>query len=179
VKRILLLLVLACAGAMYGSDTVVDLNPANTEIAFTVSDPLHTVRGTFKLKRGNIRFDPESGKASGEIVIDVTSGASGSGMRDRRMHKDILESQKYPEAVFTANRVDGRLGQPEVDVHGKMNMHGADHEMTLHFKVTAEGGQYTVITHFTIPYVQWGMKNPSNFILKVGDKVEVDVKARF
>jgi hypothetical protein len=25
--------------------------------------------------------------------------------------------------------------------------------------------------------VQWGMKNPSNFILKVDDKVEIDVRA--
>jgi polyisoprenoid-binding protein YceI len=158
---------------MFAADTVVELNPARTEIAFTLSDPLHTVHGTFKLKRGSIRFDPETGKASGEIVIDVPSGASGSGMRDRRMHKDILESQKYPEAVFTPDRVNGRLGQPEVDVHGKINIHGADHEMALHFKVSADG---TASTHFTIPYVQWGMKNPSNFLLKVGDTVEVEVK---
>jgi polyisoprenoid-binding protein YceI len=161
---------------MYGSDTVLELNPAKTEIAFTVSDPLHTVHGTFKLKRGNIRFDPETGKASGEIVIDVPSGASGSGMRDRRMHKDVLESQKYPEAVFLPDRVDGRLGQPEVNVHGVLRVHGADHEMMLPFKVMAEGGEYKASTHFTIPYVQWGMKDPSNFLLKVGDKVEVEVK---
>jgi polyisoprenoid-binding protein YceI len=100
-------------------------------------------------------------------------------MRDKRMQKEILESQKYPEAVFTPDRVDGRLaaqGPSEVDVHGRINIHGADHELTLHFKVVAESGQYAVSTHFTIPYVQWGMKNPSNFLLKVEDKVEMDVK---
>ena len=172
-----IILGLVCAGALAGADIVLELNPATTEIGFTVSDTLHTVRGTFKLKRGSIRFDPETGKASGEIVIDVGSGASGSGMRDRRMQKEILESQKYPEAVFTPDHVDGPLGQPEVGVHGKINIHGADHELTLHVKVVAEGGQYMVSTHFTIPYVQWGMKNPSNFLLKVGDTVEVDVKA--
>jgi hypothetical protein len=26
-------------------------------------------------------------------------------------------------------------------------------------------------------YVQWGMKNPSNILLKVDDKVEIDVRA--
>jgi polyisoprenoid-binding protein YceI len=171
---------LACAGALVGADTVLELNPAKTEIVFTVSDTLHTVRGTFKLKRGSIRFDPETAKAAGEIVIDVLSGASGSGMRDKRMQKEILESQKYPEAAFIPDRVDGRLaaqGPSEVDVHGRINIHGADHELTLHFKVVAEGGQYAVSTHFTIPYVQWGMKSPSNFLLKVEDKVEMDVKA--
>lgn len=171
---------LACAGALVGADTVLELNPAKTEIAFTVSDTLHTVHGAFKLKRGSIRFDPETGKASGEIVIDVPSGASGSGMRDKRMQKEILESQKYPEAVFTPNHVDGRpaaQGASEVDAHGTIRIHGADHELTLHFKVVAEGGQYTASTHFTIPYVQWGMKSPSNFLLKVEDKVEIDVRA--
>ncbi len=171
---------LACAGALVGADTVLELNPAKTEIAFTVSDTLHTVHGAFKLKRGSIRFDPETGKASGEIVIDVPSGASGSGMRDKRMQMEILESQKYPEAVFTPNHVDGRpaaQGASEVDAHGTIRIHGADHELTLHFKVVAEGGQYTASTHFTIPYVQWGMKSPSNFLLKVEDKVEMDVKA--
>ncbi len=172
-----IILGLACAGVLAGADTVLELNPAKSEIGFTVTDTLHTVHGTFKLKRGSIRFDPETGKASGEIVIDVPSGASGSGMRDKRMQKEILESQKYPEAVFVPDRVDGRLGQPEADVHGRINIHGADHELTLHFKVVAEGGQYAVSTHFTIPYVQWGMKNPSNFLLKVGDQVEMEIKA--
>ena len=50
-------------------------------------------------------------------------------------------------------------------------------ELPLHFQVQAAGGQYTASTHFVIPYVKWGMKNPSNFLLKVDDKVEVDVRA--
>jgi polyisoprenoid-binding protein YceI len=173
--------ILGLAGglALSAADTVLELNPSKTEIGFTVSDTLHTVRGTFKLKRGNIRFDPETGKASGEIVIDVGSGASGSGMRDKRMHKEILESQKYPEAVFTPDKLDGRVaaqGQSEVDVHGTFRIHGADHEFTLHFKVVADGEKFAASTQFAIPYVQWGMKNPSNFLLKVEDKVEMDIK---
>ena len=35
------------------------------------------------------------------MVIDIPSGISGNGSRDKRMLKEILESQKYPEAVFT------------------------------------------------------------------------------
>ncbi len=177
-KRILLLLL--CVGALRAADIALELVPAKTEINFMVPSTLHTVHGTFKLKRGNIRFDPETGKAVGEIVIDVTSGASGGGSRDKRMQKEILESQKYPDAVFTPNHVEGHLapqGSSEVDVHGLFKIHGADHEMTLHFKIQADGNQYSASTTFTIPYVQWGMKNPSNFLLKVNDKVEMEVKA--
>jgi polyisoprenoid-binding protein YceI len=177
VKNILLLL--SFAAALTAADSVFELTPAKTEIAFSVSSTLHTVHGKFKLKRGSIRFDTETGKATGEIVIDVTSGASGSESRDKRMQKEILESRKYPEAVFTPERVEGRLagqGQSVVDLHGKFNIHGADHELTLHLTVQADDKQYTASTHFTIPYLEWGMKNPSNFLLKVGGAVDVEVK---
>ena len=158
-----------------------DLNPSQTEIKFTVPSTLHTVHGTFKLKSGSLQLDPESGKSSGEIVIDLTSGASGNGSRDKRMHKEILESSKYPEVVFTPDHVEGHLapqGVSEIDVHGTFRIHGADHELTLHFQVQATGNQYIATTRFTIPYVQWGMKNPSNFLLKVDDKVEIEVQAK-
>src|ERR1700730_14453614 len=127
---------------------------------FTLHDVLHTVHGTFKLKQGTIRLDPETGQASGEIVIDMTSAMSGNGSRDRRMHKEILESQRYPEAVFMPDRVEGHVapeGESQIDVHGMFRIHGADHELTLHSQVQASGGQYTASTHFIIPYVKWGM----------------------
>ena len=163
------------------ANTAFEIDPARTEIKFTLHDPLHTVHGTFKLKRGAIEFDSATGKAGGEIVIDVASGESGNGSRDKRMHKEILESQRYPEAVFIPDRVLGRLeteGQSQLDVHGVFKLHGADHELTLHFLVDARGGgHYIASTHFEIPYVEWGLKDPSNFLLRVDKRVQLEVEA--
>lgn len=175
------LLLSAAAPATPGGVTrsIYGLDPSKTEIHYTLHDPLHTVHGTFKLKTGHFILDPESGKTSGEIIIDMASGASGNGMRDRRMHKEIIESGRYPEAVFTPGHVDGHIapqGESQIDVQGIFRIHGADHDLTLHFLVQADGGQFTASTHFIIPYVKWGMKNPSNFLLHVDDKVEMDVK---
>jgi polyisoprenoid-binding protein YceI len=160
--------------------TIFDLDPSKTQIDFTVPSALHTVHGSFDLKRGSIELDPETGKAAGEMVIDVASGISGNGPRDKRMHKEILESQKYPEAVFTPDRVRGHIepeGTSEIDVHGSLRIHGADHELTMHVQVQANGGrQYIATAHFMIPYVEWGMKNPSNFLLKVDNNAEIDVR---
>jgi polyisoprenoid-binding protein YceI len=173
-------LVCLCVCAVCNAATTFDLDPSKTQIDFTLQDTLHTVHGTFALKRGSMQLDSQAGKASGEMVIDVPSGISGNGSRDKRMHKEILESQKYPEAVFTPDHVRGQIapeGTSEIDVHGNLRIHGADHEMTIHFQVQANGSQYIATGHFLIPYVQWGMKNPSNFLLKVNDKVEIDLRA--
>ncbi len=174
------LLLFCLAGLVLGESTF-QLDPSKTEINFTLHDPLHTVHGSFKLKRGDIHFDPATGKAGGEIVIDVASGASGNGSRDKRMQKEVLESQKYPEAIFVPDSIQGRLeteGESTLDLHGVFKIHGADHEMTLTLLVDAlGGGRYAATSHFSIPYVEWGMKDPSNFLLKVDKKVEMEIKA--
>ena len=178
--KLRLLLLPLCALTLAAAERTIELDPARTIITFTLGDVLHTVHGTFKLKRGLITFDSSTGNASGEIVVDVASGNSGGGTRDKRMHKEILESARYPEAVFTADRVRGDLaprGASELDVHGAFQIHGASHEMTLHFRAEVNGAEVASSTGFTIPYVQWGMKNPSNFLLKVSDKVEMNIKA--
>jgi polyisoprenoid-binding protein YceI len=175
-----LLFSLLCTFPLAAVESTIELDPARTTINFTLGDVLHTVHGSFKLKRGSITFDSSTGKASGEIVVDVASGNSGNGMRDKRMHKEILESARYPEAVFTADHVSGELsprGASEIDAHGVFQIHGASHEMTLHFRADANGSEVASSTAFTIPYVQWGIKNPSNFLLRVSDKVEMNIQA--
>jgi polyisoprenoid-binding protein YceI len=184
VRNALVLILLACAATQAVSratdEIVFDLNPAQTEINFTVPDVLHTVHGTFQLKSGTVRFDPATGAASGAVIVDVASGASGSPARDRKMHKEILESPLYPEAVFTPQRVEGRFaseGVVELQVHGLFKLHGGEHEMTFQTRVETKGDQLVVNLHGVLPYVQWGMKNPSTFILRVSDKVQLDIRA--
>jgi len=165
---------------LFAAESSIELDPARTTVSFTLGDVLHTVRGTFKLKRGTMKFDTATGKASGEIVVDVASGNTGGGMRDGRMHKEILESARFPEAVLVPDHVSGEFapnGSSQLDVHGSFQIHGASHEMTFHFMAEVKGSEIVTSTSFVIPYVQWGMKNPSNFLLKVNDKVDMTVQA--
>jgi polyisoprenoid-binding protein YceI len=155
------------------------VDPAQTKVEYTLGALLHTVHGTFALKRGNISFD-STGKAQGELTVDATSGKSGSDGRDQRMHKEILESAKYPEIVFRPDRIVGAVapeGKSKVQLHGTFTIHGGDHEMTVPADIEASGGQYKATVQFTVPYVQWGIKNPSTFLLKVDDKVQLTVIA--
>ena len=171
-------LLLAGAATIPGQETVLQIDPAQTKVEFTLGDILHTVHGAFQLKRGNLRLDPATGKASGELVVDATSGASGNSSRDHRMHSAILESDRYPDIVFRPDHLEGKLapqGPSQVQVHGIFTIHGTDHEIVLPADVQGEGGRYTAALHFVIPYVKWGLKNPSTLILRVSDKVEITI----
>jgi len=157
-----------------------ELDPAQTHIEFTVPDVLRTVHGTFKLKSGTIRFKPATGEASGLVVMDVASGESDNVSLDRKMHKEVLESRKYPEATFTPMEVVGRLepqGESPLQLSGIFKLHGKEHDLNLATTVSRSGDQFTASTHFLIPYVDWGLKNPSSLFLRVGSQVEIYVKA--
>jgi len=169
------------AANVAAEEAVVEFDPGQTKVEFTLADVLHTVKGTFKLKAGKIHFDSSTGAAGGALIIDATSGNSGSNARDSRMHKNILESQRYPEITFTVHRVNGRVasqGDSQVEVEGTFNIHGAGHPLTVAAKVGAKDAQITASLHFVVPYAQWGMKNPSTFILRVSDKVDIDIQAQ-
>jgi polyisoprenoid-binding protein YceI len=153
-------------------------DPQHTTINFTLGDVLHTVHGSFQLKRGALRLDPASGKLAGEVVVDARSGVSGSGMRDRKMNREVLESDRYPEIAFRPDRVDGTLapqGKSIVRVHGMFNIHGSDHALTVPADVQLFPDHWTASIHFTVPYTNWGMKNPSTLFLKVGESVDIDM----
>jgi polyisoprenoid-binding protein YceI len=182
-RRPVLAAIVLLAGAVTvatAQDTAFQLDPGQTSVNFTLSDALHTVRGTFKLKRGALHFDPGSGKIAGEIVVDAASGDSGNGMRDRKMNKEILESARYPEIAFRPDRIEGPVasqGKSSVMVHGIFSIHGTDREITVPAQVETSPDHWTATVHFTVPYEKWGMRNPSTLFLKVSDSVQIDLIA--
>jgi polyisoprenoid-binding protein YceI len=155
------------------------IDPSQSSVKFTLGDVLHTVRGTFKVKHGDLHID-SSGRMSGEIVVDARSGDSGSGMRDHKMHNEVLESERYPEISFRPDRIEGPVqssGNSSVKVHGMFNIHGVDREITVPAQVELSADHWTANAHFTVPYQKWGMKNPSTLFLRVNDTVEIDLSA--
>jgi polyisoprenoid-binding protein YceI len=173
-----LLVLLTAAFPAIAADYSFDLKPDSTKIGWTLSDPLHTVNGTFKVKSGTISLDPETRKASGQITVDVASGESGNGMRDKNMHNNVLQSAKYPEAVFVPSAIEGTFtpqGASKFKVRGSFTIHGVGHELVMDVQSTGTGDRIQAAITFDIPYVAWGMKDPSNFLLKVGKTVAMSI----
>ena len=69
------------------------------------------------------------------------------------------------------------LPSSQVTLDGTLTFHGADHKMSLPAKVEVKDGKVTAQTSFTIPYVEWGLHDPSIMILRVAKVVEVHVVA--
>jgi polyisoprenoid-binding protein YceI len=182
-SRFLLVVIalLAIAGiAASTQELVFGLDPQRSSVNFMLGNVLHTVRGTFHLKESSLRLDPVSGKVTGEIIVDARSGESGSGMRDRKMHREVLESDRYPEIAFRPDRVDGTVpvqGKSSMRIHGVFAIHGTEHEITVPAAVEVSSDHWTATLHFTVPYEKWGMKNPSTFFLRVNESVEIDLTA--
>jgi len=171
---------IATLAAGQAQQATLNFDPAQTTVNFTLSDVLHTVHGSFKLKAGQIHFAPDTNTISGEIVVDAASGNSDSTGRDGKMHKEILESARYSEVTFRPDRVEGNVivpGTSLVQVHGRFGIHGAEHEITVPAQVELVPDRWSLTVHFAVPYVKWGMKDPSTFILRVGKAVDIDLHA--
>jgi polyisoprenoid-binding protein YceI len=156
------------------------IDAAKSKVHYTVDSTLHTVHGTFELKNGSsVHFDPATGKAGGEVAVYATSGDSGNSSRDERMHKEILETGKYPDFIFRPNQIEGTVapgGASDVKLHGVMLIHGGQHEIVAQVHAELAGGQWKGTAKFDVPYIQWGIKDPSNWILKVKPVVNVEVE---
>jgi polyisoprenoid-binding protein YceI len=156
-----------------------DVDPAQSKVHYTVDTTLHTVHGTFAIKKGSlVKIDPETGKASGEVDVYATSGDSGNTSRDERMHKEILESSKYPDVIFRPSQIEGKVspsGNSDVKLHGVLVIHGGQHDIVAQVHAELLGDHWKGTASFDVPYIQWGIKDPSNWMLKVKPVVNINV----
>jgi polyisoprenoid-binding protein YceI len=169
------------AAAARAEQRVLVLDPAASKVSFTLDATGHDVEGALAVKSGRVAFDPATGAASGEIAVDLKSAKTGNNSRDKTMHDEVLEDGKYPLAVFRAERVRGQVapeGTSQITLDGTLAFHGADHKVSLPAKVEVHGGRLTAETSFPVPFVEWGLHDPSVMILKVAKVVAVKVKAQ-
>jgi polyisoprenoid-binding protein YceI len=172
---------LSSAASLAGNPSSLSLaiDPAQSKVHWTLPSSLHTVHGTFAMTRGTLSFDRDSGKASGEILVNAKSGQSGNDSRDAKMHKEILETARYPDVVFRLAQVEGNVpngGSSDVQVRGTLSVHGADHEITALVHAELSGETWRGTAKFDVPYVEWGIKNPSNFFLKASKVVSIEAE---
>jgi polyisoprenoid-binding protein YceI len=169
----------ALGGPAQAAERIVHLDPEATRIGFDLAATGHDVHGLLLLQEGEIRFDPGTGMASGAIVVDARRADTGNKKRDKTMHGTVLESETFPLFRFTASRVGGTLvedGTSKLEIQGTLSIHGTDHALVLPTTVEASNGRFEAVAKFSIPFVEWGMEDPSILFLRVAKTVDVTVE---
>jgi polyisoprenoid-binding protein YceI len=154
------------------------VDPAASKVAFSLTGTGHAVSGTFHVQSGSIDFDPSAAKIAGSVIVAAGSGDSGDKGRDKNMNTQVLDVAHFAEVSFVAKSFQGTIapsGDSSIQVTGVFTLHGTPHDLTVPMQIHIEGANLTAKTHFVVPYVQWGLKDPSVFILKVAKEVGIDL----
>ncbi len=178
IRTLLAALPLFCTPFALAQHQTFNINPDSSTVTFTLSSTHEVTNGTFRVAKGTVNFDPASPNLSGLIDVSADSGNSGNTSRDKKMTTQILEAAKFSDVTFVPQTYTGTLaptGDSTLQVTGIFTLHGAPHTITVPMQLHIDGAKCTAKTHFEVPYVQWGLKDPSIFILKVAKQVDINL----
>ncbi|MGA8530191.1 MAG: YceI family protein [Acidobacteriaceae bacterium] len=154
------------------------VNPEASEVQMTLNTTHEVVHGTFHIESGSIEFDRSNPKMSGSVVVLAGSGKTGNGSRDKKMNNDVLKVDQYTTVSFAPKTYTGTMaarGDSTIQVTGIFTLLGTPHEITIPILVHFEGTTATAKAHFAVPYIQWGLKNPSFLFWKADSDVAIDL----
>ena len=153
-------------------------NPDASEVKMTLKTTHEVVNGTFHIQSGSLAFDRSAAKMSGSVVVLAGSGKTGNGSRDKKMNKDILEVEQHATVSFEPKSCIGAIapsGDSTIQVTGIFTLLNTPHEITIPILVHIESTTATVKAHFVVPYIQWGLKDPSFLFWKADKDVAIDL----
>jgi polyisoprenoid-binding protein YceI len=177
-KSLTLLTLALLAPAALAQHRTFAIAPDASEVKITLNTNHEVVTGTFHLQSGSIDFDPATPKLSGSVVVLAASGKTGNGARDKRMYNEVLLVEKHATVSFEPKSYTGTLaptGDSTLQVTGIFTLLGTPHEITVPMQVHLDATTAIAKSHFIIPYVQWGLKNPSLLIWKAENDVAIDL----
>jgi hypothetical protein len=154
------------------------VNPGGSEVKMTLKTTHEIVNGVFHVQSGSVDFDRGAPKMSGLITVAAGSGKTGNDSRDKKMNKDILKVDQHATVSFEPKAYAGTIapsGDSTIQVNGIFTLLGTPHEITVPMQVHLDDAGATVKAHFVVPYVQWGLKNPSFLIWKADNDVAIDL----
>ncbi len=163
-------------GALAAQTQTFHVEPAKSEVHFGLGDPLHAVNGTFRVESGSFMFNLKEGAMSGGISVDAGSGSSGNAKRDHRMTEEELKARSFRTVTFSPKYYTGVLaasGHSTITVEGVFTLLGTPHEISVPMQIQRDGTRCVATGTFIVPYVKWGLKDPSVFVLRVGKEVEI------
>jgi polyisoprenoid-binding protein YceI len=154
------------------------VNPDSSEVKMTLITNHDAVNGSFHVQSGSIDFDRSASMISGSVVVAAGSGKTGNDSRDKKMSKDVLQTERYTTVSFEAKSYSGTIapsGDSTIQVTGVFTLLGTPHDLTIPLLIHIDGEKCNAKAHFVVPYVQWGLKDPSFMMFKTEKQVDIDI----
>ena len=154
------------------------VNPDASEVKMRLNTTHEVVNGTFHIQSGSIEFDRSAARMSGSVAVLAGSGKTGNDSRDKKMNKDILKVDQYATVSFAPKAYTGTIassGDSTIQVSGVVILLGNPHDLTIPMQIHMDGSKATARAQFVVPYVQWGLKNPSFMFWKAENDVAIDL----
>ena len=182
-RQILLAAIVLIGGTIpaSGGELRLLLRPADSRITFVLDATAHKVRGSAEIADGEIRFDPATGSVEGTVTVDATSAQTGNQRRDRQMHRKVLRSEEFPTIVLTPRAFQGDFDPhtvSQLDLQASLRLLGREHDIEIAVTLTPEGSELRIEGDFVVPFVAWGLKDPSRFLLRVKKVVDLHIDLR-
>jgi polyisoprenoid-binding protein YceI len=171
-------LALIFAPAVLAQHQTFAVNPDASQVKIRLNTTHEVVNGTFHVQSGSIDFDRTLPHISGMVIVAARSGKTGNDSRDKKMNKDILKVEHFEAVSFAPKAYTGTIassGNSTIQVTGIFTLLGTPHDLTIPMQVHIEGSKATAKGQFIVPYVQWGLKNPSFLIWKAENNVGVEL----
>ena len=173
-----LALAVVLAPAVFAQHQTFAVNPDASEVKMKLKTTHEVVSGTFRIQSGSIEFDRSAPEMSGLVAVLAGSGKTGNDSRDKKMNKDILKVDQYTTVSFVPKTYTGTIapsGDSTIQVSGVFTLLGTAHDLTIPMQIHMDGSKATARAHFVVPYVQWGLKNPSFMFWKAENDVAIDL----
>ncbi len=174
----ILILALISAPAALAQHQTFAVSPDASEVKMKLNTTHEVVNGTFHVQSGSVEFDRSATKISGTVVVAAGSGKTGNDSRDKKMNKDILKVDQYTTVSFAPKTYKGTIsasGDSTIQVSGVFTLLGTPHDLTIPMQIHIDGSKAIAKAQFVVPYVQWGLKNPSFLFWKAENDVAIDL----
>jgi polyisoprenoid-binding protein YceI len=122
-----------------------------------------TISGSLTLTQAGSAY----GVSTASFTVDVSTLTSDRAMRDRRIHQQGLESDRYPMATFQlsspialpAAAISGQV--IHVSATGALTIHGVTKTVTIPIDAQLSDSQIQVVGSITFPFSEFAMTPPS------------------
>jgi polyisoprenoid-binding protein YceI len=160
-RMLLIASLLWCAWSLSASDTYRIL-PDGSTVGFAGSSTIHDFTGTAQVIGGSFSLKPSH--VAGFIEVDCTSMNTKDADRDAEMHKDHMESAKYPRIRFDVTAFTPGADASTGSVQGTWTMHGASRPMQIPVTMTL-GAKPRLHASFPIDMRLWAITPPKKLLV--------------